>query len=63
MTMDPAQACGDVKDITDLYAEGKAGRLWNAATQTRNEVYEDWLLGILRSNNCRTVLDAACGTG
>nr|XP_054775291.1 glycine N-methyltransferase-like [Lytechinus pictus] len=29
----------------------------------RSEEYKKWLLGVLRSNNCHRILDAACGTG
>ncbi|XP_041466679.1 glycine N-methyltransferase-like isoform X2 [Lytechinus variegatus] len=29
----------------------------------RSDEYKTWLLSILRSNNCRRILDVACGTG
>lgn len=58
-----SEAGGVVKDIADLYADDKAGKLWNIATQTRSQTYKDWIINLLKSNGCQTILDAACGTG
>ena len=48
-------------DFVDFYADGKAAQAWGLPTRTDD--YKQWLVGILKANECRTVLDAACGTG
>jgi len=45
----------------DHYADGKAAQVWGQ--QTRTEQFRHWLIGLLRTNDCHTVLDTACGTG
>lgn len=52
--------------IPDQYADGKAARVWEAyigRRQKRTEQYRQWIVDLLKTNRCRTVLDAACGTG
>lgn len=52
--------------VKDQYADGKAARAWNkfiGDTNKRTKVYKDFLVGLLRSHGCVTVLDIACGTG
>lgn len=50
----------------DQYADGKAAKIWNlyiGCKQQRTSQYKDWLCGVLKDYNCKTVLDVACGTG
>lgn len=52
--------------IPDQYADGKAARVWEAyigRRQKRTDQYRQWIVDLLKTNGCRTVLDAACGTG
>jgi len=52
--------------ITDQYADGKAAKLWQlyiGDQKNRTEKYKNFLIGLLKRKNVKTVLDAACGTG
>lgn len=52
--------------VKDQYADGKAARVWEAFIgdkNSRTQHYRQFLVGLLRSKGCRTVLDVACGTG
>jgi len=52
--------------IPDQYADGKAAKVWEAyigSSQTRTDQYRKWISDLLRSNNCRHILDVACGHG
>ena len=52
--------------LRDQYADGKAARVWEVYIgdkSSRTENYRNFITNVLRSKNCRTVLDLACGTG
>jgi hypothetical protein len=52
--------------VRDQYADGKAARVWEVFIgdkNSRTQHYRQFLVGLLRSKGCRTVLDVACGTG
>ncbi|XP_028039538.1 glycine N-methyltransferase-like [Bombyx mandarina] len=52
--------------VKDQYADGKAAKTWNkfiGDSNQRTQNYKDFLIGLLKNNGCKTVLDAACGTG
>ncbi|XP_048338284.1 glycine N-methyltransferase [Sphaerodactylus townsendi] len=52
--------------LPDQYADGKAARVWQlyiGDTRSRTAEYKSWLVALLRSQRCQTVLDVACGTG
>ncbi|GBP03235.1 Glycine N-methyltransferase [Eumeta japonica] len=52
--------------VKDQYADGKAARIWKKFVGDGNErigKYKDFLIGLLKTHNCVTILDAACGTG
>ncbi|KAH0622802.1 hypothetical protein JD844_025484 [Phrynosoma platyrhinos] len=52
--------------LPDQYADGRAARVWQlyiGDTRSRTAEYKTWLVSLLRSQRCRTVLDVACGTG
>lgn len=52
--------------IPDQYADGRAARLWESyvgGRKQRTDQYRRWIVDLLRSRNCQTVLDTACGTG
>jgi len=52
--------------IPDQYADGKAAKVWEAyigCSQTRTDQYRKWICDLLRSNDCRHILDVACGHG
>ncbi|XP_026745322.1 glycine N-methyltransferase-like [Trichoplusia ni] len=52
--------------VKDQYADGKAARTWNkfiGDSNQRTQNYKDFLIGLLKKNGCKTVLDTACGTG
>lgn len=52
--------------LRDQYADGKAARVWEVYIgdkSSRTENYKNFITNLLRSNNCKTVLDLACGTG
>jgi hypothetical protein len=54
------------KGVQDQYADGKAARVWEVFIGDRNsrtQHYRQFLVGLLHSKGCRTVLDVACGTG
>lgn len=50
----------------DQYADGKAAKVWKLyiGDQTdRTAHYRNFLKDVLSRNKCKSVLDAACGTG
>lgn len=52
--------------VRDQYADGRAAKVWEVfigdkKSRTRN--YKEFLVGLLRKNNCHRILDVACGTG
>ncbi|KAJ6666998.1 hypothetical protein lerEdw1_019000 [Lerista edwardsae] len=52
--------------LPDQYADGRAARVWQlyiGDTRSRTAEYKNWLVTLLRSQHCQTVLDVACGTG
>lgn len=52
--------------VRDQYADGKAAQVWQAYivdNTQRKQNYKDFLVGLLRANGCKRVLDVACGTG
>jgi hypothetical protein len=52
--------------VRDQYADGRAARVWEVFIgdkNSRTQHYQQFLVGLLRSKGCRTVLDVACGTG
>ncbi|CAH0668699.1 unnamed protein product [Spodoptera exigua] len=52
--------------VKDQYADGKAARTWNkfiGDSNERTQNYKDFLIGLLRKNGCKKILDTACGTG
>ncbi|XP_053594616.1 glycine N-methyltransferase isoform X2 [Microplitis demolitor] len=52
--------------VRDQYADGKAAKIWKAVIgdeKQRTQVYKDFLMGLLRENGCKRILDVACGTG
>ncbi|KAJ8678558.1 hypothetical protein QAD02_014345 [Eretmocerus hayati] len=52
--------------VQDQYADGKAANVWQAYivdTKQRKQNYKDFLVGLLRRNGCKRILDVACGTG
>ena len=52
--------------VRDQYADGKAARVWEVFIgdkNSRTQHYRQFLVDLLRSKGCRTVLDVACGTG
>ncbi|XP_063707972.1 glycine N-methyltransferase [Culicoides brevitarsis] len=52
--------------IRDQYADGKAARVWElfiGDQQSRTKTYRKFLTDLLRKNNCKRILDVACGTG
>ncbi|CAD5123180.1 DgyrCDS11547 [Dimorphilus gyrociliatus] len=55
------------KDIlSDQYADGKAAKVWEmyiGSKQVRTANYKSFICQLLRSHNCKRVLDVACGTG
>jgi len=62
-TQSPGTAPEGVKD---QYADGKAARMWEVFIgdkNSRTQHYRQFLVGLLRSKGCRTILDVACGTG
>jgi len=52
--------------IPDQYADGKAARVWEAyigSRRARTDQYRQWIVDLLKTKGCRSVLDVACGTG
>lgn len=52
--------------VKDQYADGKAAKVWEVFIgdkKSRTQNYRDFLVGLLRKNGCRRILDVACGTG
>ena len=50
----------------DQYADGRAASVWEIFIGDKNlrtQNYRQFLVALLRSKGCRTVLDVACGTG
>ncbi|XP_069811326.1 glycine N-methyltransferase isoform X1 [Dendropsophus ebraccatus] len=52
--------------LPDQYADGRAARVWHyyiGDKRSRTDEYRTWILSLLHKQDCRTVLDVACGTG
>jgi hypothetical protein len=52
--------------VKDQYADGKAARVWKkfiGDSNQRTQNYKNFLIGLLKSHGCESVLDIACGTG
>ncbi|XP_033110558.1 glycine N-methyltransferase-like [Anneissia japonica] len=52
--------------IRDQYADGKAAKVWECYIGTKSgriDYYKDWIVELLKSKNCKSILDVACGTG
>ena len=52
--------------ITDQYADGKAAKVWKlyiGDSVDRTTKYKEFLIDTLRTHNCKSLLDVACGTG
>jgi len=52
--------------LSDQYSDGKAARVWQlyiGESSERTEKYKNFLVNLLMDRGCKTVLDAACGTG
>lgn len=52
--------------VKDQYADGKAAKVWKkfiGDSNERTQNYKDFLMGLLKSHGCKSVLDTACGTG
>ncbi|XP_053594618.1 glycine N-methyltransferase-like isoform X2 [Microplitis demolitor] len=52
--------------VRDEYADGIAADVWDTIVgdkKQRTQVYKDFLMGLLRENGCKRILDVACGTG
>ncbi|XP_020712311.2 glycine N-methyltransferase [Athalia rosae] len=52
--------------VRDQYADGKAAKVWEVFIgdkKSRTQNYKDFLVGLLKKNGCRRILDVACGTG
>lgn len=52
--------------VRDQYADGKAAKVWEVFIgdkRSRTDNYRNFLVDLLRKNNCKRVLDVACGTG
>lgn len=52
--------------VRDQYADGKAAKVWEifiGDKRSRTSNYRNFLTDLLRKNNCKRVLDVACGTG
>ena len=52
--------------LSDQYSDGKAARVWQlyiGESSERTEKYKNFLVNLLLDRRCKTVLDAACGTG
>lgn len=55
-----------VEGVRDQYADGKAAKVWEifiGDKTSRTQNYKNFLVGLLRKNGCKRVLDVACGTG
>lgn len=52
--------------LKDQYADGTAAKLWELYIGDKNKrtvTYREFIVNLLRQNNCKNVLDVACGTG
>ncbi|XP_073847894.1 glycine N-methyltransferase [Musca autumnalis] len=52
--------------VRDQYADGKAAKVWEifiGDKNSRTENYKKFLINLLKSKNCKRILDVACGTG
>ncbi|KAG0722982.1 Glycine N-methyltransferase [Chionoecetes opilio] len=52
--------------LKDQYADGTAAKLWELYIGDKNErtqVYRNFIVQLLRKQNCHNILDVACGTG
>ena len=55
-----------IKNFHDQYADGKAARacqFFVGDKDSRTNEYRQFLVQLLRSNNCHRILDVACGSG
>ena len=55
-----------IKGLTDQYADGKAAKVWQlyiGDSEDRTSTYKKFLIDQLKKRNCKSILDAACGTG
>ncbi|XP_057328151.1 glycine N-methyltransferase-like [Microplitis mediator] len=52
--------------LRDEYGDGRTSEIWKtiiADEKQRTQLYKDFLVGLLRENGCKRILDVACGTG
>ncbi|KAK8390272.1 hypothetical protein O3P69_010155 [Scylla paramamosain] len=52
--------------LKDQYADGTAAKLWEVYIGDKNQrtqVYRNFIVQLLRKQNCHNILDVACGTG
>ena len=52
--------------LKDQYADGTAAKLWEVYIGDKNQrtqVYRNFIVQLLRKQNCYNILDVACGTG
>lgn len=52
--------------VRDQYADGKAAKVWEifiGDKNSRTDNYKKFLISLLKSKNCKRILDVACGTG
>lgn len=52
--------------VRDQYADGKAAKVWEVFIgdkRSRTDNYRNFLVDLLKRNNCKRILDVACGTG
>ena len=52
--------------LADQYADGKAAKVWQlyiGDSEDRTSTYKEFVIDQLKKRNCKTILDAACGTG
>ncbi|KAI8124399.1 Glycine N-methyltransferase [Lucilia cuprina] len=52
--------------VRDQYADGKAAKVWEifiGDKNSRTDNYKQFLINLLKSKNCKRILDVACGTG
>jgi hypothetical protein len=55
-----------VKNVLDQYTRSSIGSIWQdyiGSGHVRTNNYRRWLIDLLNSKRCHSVLDAACGTG
>uniref|UniRef100_A0A1A9W732 Glycine N-methyltransferase n=1 Tax=Glossina brevipalpis TaxID=37001 RepID=A0A1A9W732_9MUSC len=52
--------------VRDQYADGRAAQVWEifiGDKNSRTDNYKKFLINLLKSKNCKRILDVACGTG